>query len=52
MVSLDLYKPNQQFIHHVTMGSQGSPTFVPQQLNANISDQIVFKFHMLNHTLI
>ena len=51
MVSLDLYKPNHQFTHHVAVGSQGSPTFVPQQLNANISDQIVFKFHMLNHTL-
>lgn len=33
------------------MGSQGSPTFVPQRLNANIGDQIVFEFHALNHTL-
>lgn len=48
---MDLHKPGHQFIHHVAVGSQGSPTFVPQWLNANIGDQIVFKFHALNHTL-
>ncbi|KAL6230757.1 hypothetical protein BDW75DRAFT_248412 [Aspergillus navahoensis] len=50
-VALAASKTDGQVMHHVSVGLQGSPIFVPNRLNANIGDQILFEFHNLNHTL-
>ncbi|KAL4929406.1 cupredoxin domain-containing protein [Aspergillus undulatus] len=50
-VALDVSETDGQVTHHVSVGLQGSPIFVPYRLNANIGDQILFEFHNLNHTL-
>lgn len=38
-------------IHHVAVGKQESLSFVPDRLNANIGDRIVFDINGLNHTV-
>ncbi|KAE8148507.1 hypothetical protein BDV25DRAFT_141741 [Aspergillus avenaceus] len=40
-----------QAVHRVSVGHQNASVFSPNQLNANIGDQIIFEFHSLNHTL-
>ncbi|KAL4933512.1 cupredoxin domain-containing protein [Aspergillus undulatus] len=50
-VTLEVGETDGQVIHRVSVGIEGSPTFVPNRLNANLGDQIQFEFHNLNHTL-
>ncbi|PYH94475.1 hypothetical protein BO71DRAFT_281748, partial [Aspergillus ellipticus CBS 707.79] len=50
-VTVNFSEPNEQVMHHVHVGSQITPAFNPNRLNANIGDQITFEFHGLNHTL-
>ncbi|KAL4984459.1 hypothetical protein BDW68DRAFT_180649 [Aspergillus falconensis] len=40
-----------QALHEIHVGLTGTQLFVPNQINANIGDKIVFIFHGGNHTL-
>ncbi|KAL3469011.1 hypothetical protein BJX99DRAFT_265597 [Aspergillus californicus] len=40
-----------QAVHEVDVGLQGASLFVPNRINANIGDRIIFTFHSQGHTL-
>ncbi|THC93577.1 hypothetical protein EYZ11_006930 [Aspergillus tanneri] len=49
--TIDSEDTDSQTIHHVTVGHENAPVFVPSRLNANVGDKIQFKFGSVNHTL-
>jgi plastocyanin len=48
---ISLAFPSDTSTHHVTVGREGSLSFTPDRLNANIGDRIIFNFHSVNHPL-
>ncbi|OAT07639.1 serine-threonine rich protein [Blastomyces gilchristii SLH14081] len=50
-ISVDGLAPIQQTVHRVKVGGDGGNTFEPNRLNANLGDQMIFKFLHRNHTL-
>jgi plastocyanin len=50
-VTVELGETENQVVHHVSVRSNGAPMFLPNRLNANIGDQVKFRFHNINHTL-
>lgn len=50
-VTVELGEAENQVVHYVSVGSNDAPMFLPNRLNANIGDQVKFRFHNVNHTL-
>ncbi|KAJ9386297.1 hypothetical protein DTO063F5_3811 [Paecilomyces variotii] len=50
-VAIDISESKIHTVHNVAVGYMNAPVFIPNRLNANIGDRIIFRFYSLNHTL-
>ncbi|PYI07378.1 hypothetical protein BO78DRAFT_443290 [Aspergillus sclerotiicarbonarius CBS 121057] len=50
-VRVDVGEAHIHGVYHIAVGTHNAPMFIPNRLNANIGDRIIFEFHNINHTL-